>query len=35
MIFEQILAEEKVDPVTSIGINSLEAVKQLILKGLG
>ena len=35
MIFEQIIAEEKVDPVTFIEINSLEAIKQCILKGLG
>lgn len=35
MIFEQILIEEKIEPVTFIEINSLEAIKQCILKGLG
>ncbi len=35
MIFEQILIEEKVDPVTFIELNSLEAIKKCILKGLG
>ncbi|MGD9367954.1 MAG: LysR family transcriptional regulator [Desulfobacteraceae bacterium] len=35
MIFEQILTEEKIDPVTFIELNSLEAIKQCILQGLG
>lgn len=35
MVFEQILTEEKIEPVTFIEINSLEAIKQCILKGLG
>jgi DNA-binding transcriptional LysR family regulator len=35
MIFEQILTEEKVGPVTFIELNSLEAIKQCILKGIG
>jgi DNA-binding transcriptional LysR family regulator len=35
MIFEQILTEENAGPVTFIGLNSLEAIKQCILKGLG
>lgn len=35
MIFEQILTEEQVAPVTFIELNSLEAIKQCILKGLG
>lgn len=35
MIFEQILTEENVGPLTFIELNSLEAIKQCIIKGLG
>ncbi len=34
-IFEQILTENKIDPVTFIELNSLETIKQCIIKGLG
>ena len=35
MIFEQILTEEKVMPATFIELNSLESIKQCVLKGIG
>lgn len=35
MLFEQILTEEKVDPATFIELNSLESIKQCVLKGIG
>jgi DNA-binding transcriptional LysR family regulator len=35
MIFEHILTEENIGPVTFMELNSLEAIKQCILKGLG
>ncbi len=35
LIFERILTEEKVSPVTFLELNSLEAIKQCILNGLG
>jgi DNA-binding transcriptional LysR family regulator len=35
MVFEQILKEEKVDPVVFLELNSIEAIKQCVLKGIG
>jgi len=35
MVFEQILNEEKVDPVVFLELNSIEAIKQCVLKGVG
>jgi DNA-binding transcriptional LysR family regulator len=35
MIFEQILTEGRVEPLTFIELNSLEAIKQCVLKELG
>ncbi|MCX5892641.1 MAG: LysR family transcriptional regulator [Deltaproteobacteria bacterium] len=35
MIFEQILTEEKVDSATIIELNSIEAIKQCVIKGIG
>ncbi|MCG8639952.1 MAG: LysR family transcriptional regulator [Desulfobacterales bacterium] len=35
MLFEQILFEEKVGPATFMEINSIEAIKQCVLKGIG
>lgn len=35
MVFEQILTEEKVDPATFIEANSIEAVKQCVIRGIG
>lgn len=35
MLFEQILAEENVDSATFIELNSIEAIKQCVIKGIG
>ena len=35
MSFEQMLTEEKVNPVTFMEINSVETIKQCVLKGIG
>ena len=35
MLFEQILTEEKVDPATIIELNSIEAIKQCVIKSIG
>ena len=35
MLFESILAEEKVDAVTIMELNSIEAIKQCVSKGIG
>ena len=35
MVFEQILIEEKVASVTVIELNSVEAIKQCVIKGIG
>ncbi len=35
MLFEQILTEERVDSATFMEINSIEAIKQCVLKGVG
>lgn len=35
MVFEQILTEEKVDAATFIELNSIEAIKQCVIKGIG
>jgi DNA-binding transcriptional LysR family regulator len=35
MVFEQILTEEKVDSATIIELNSIEAIKQCVIKGIG
>lgn len=35
MVFEQILTEAKVDSATLIELNSIEAIKQCVIKGIG
>jgi len=35
MLFEQILTEEKVDSATFMELNSIEAIKQCVIKGIG
>ena len=35
MVFEQILTEEKVDSVTIMELNSVEAIKQCVMRGIG
>lgn len=35
MIFEQVLVEEKVDSVTFLALNSIEAIKQCVMRGIG
>ena len=35
MVFEQILTEEKVDSATFIELNSIEAIKHCVIKGIG
>lgn len=35
MVFEQILTEDKVDSATIMELNSIEAIKQCVIKGIG
>jgi DNA-binding transcriptional LysR family regulator len=35
MLFERMLTEEKVEPVTFMELNSIETIKQCVLKGIG
>jgi len=35
MLFERILTEEKVDSATIIELNSIEAIKHCVIKGIG